>query len=256
MTGGRGKLLNPEEVRGSLGRNLTFGMLDALGKSIVTGHFQGKSFPTEAQLTKQHGVSRSVTREAMKMLAAKGLVSARPRQGTHIRPSTSWNLFDADVLRWLLERKFSLELLHQFTVLRAAIEPAAAALSALAAGPDGIERIEEGYARMVAAEAGDDNALEADIAFHIAILESSGNPFFVQFRDVVETALRTSIHFTNRSMGHTAVLSEHEDVLKAIKARDAVGARAAMHHLVSNVITLIEDNVAREGEAKAKNLPE
>src|SRR3546814_1451186 len=85
-----------------------------LGRAIVTGQFDDEAFPTEAELTKRHGVSRSVTREAVKMLTAKGLLSARPRQGTVIQPTSSWNLFDTDVLRWLLERQFSIELLKQF----------------------------------------------------------------------------------------------------------------------------------------------
>src|SRR6476661_2990544 len=87
------------------GRNLTFGMLDALGRSIVTGRYEKERFPTEAELAVEHGVSRSVTREAVKMLTAKGLLTARPRKGTTIQPASSWNLFDPDVLRWLLERK-------------------------------------------------------------------------------------------------------------------------------------------------------
>src|SRR5882757_6139558 len=103
---------DPSDVRIGLGRNLTHGMLDHLGKMIVTGRYDGIAFPTEAELSKQHGVSRSVTREAVKMLTAKGLLSARPRQGTIIEPATSWNLFDADVLRWLLDRKFSVDLLR------------------------------------------------------------------------------------------------------------------------------------------------
>ena len=124
---------NPREVRTQLGRNLTHGMLDALGRTIVIGDYENRVFPTEAELAKQHGVSRSVTREAVKMLTAKGLLSARPRQGTIIQPSTSWNLFDTDVLRWLLERKFSVELLRHFNQLRVAIEPEAAALAAISA---------------------------------------------------------------------------------------------------------------------------
>src|SRR3954462_3271227 len=172
--------------RGSdaLGRNLTFGLLDALGRAIVTGAYDDKRFPTEAELAAEHAVSRSVTREAVKMLTAKGLLTARPRKGTTIQPASSWNLFDPDVLRWLLERKFSLELLRQFSELRIAIEPAAAALAAREAGADGIEAIRAGYRRMEAAEAGDDDPLEADIAFHIAILQASANPFYQQFRDV------------------------------------------------------------------------
>mgnify|MGYP003337701332 CR=1 FL=1 len=107
-----------------LGRNLTYGLLDQLGKMIVTGAFDSKGFPTEAELSEQFGISRSVTREAVKMLSAKGLLTARPRQGTSIQPISAWNLFDADVLHWLLERKFSIDLLTQFNQLRAAIEPA------------------------------------------------------------------------------------------------------------------------------------
>src|SRR5919205_2584581 len=149
-------------------RNLTFGMLDELGKAIVTGAYETERFPTEAELAVRHGVSRSVTREAVKMLTAKGLLTARPRKGTSVLPSSSWNLFDPDVLRWLLERKFSLELLRQFSELRIAIEPAAAALAAAAADEAGRAAIAAGYERMVAAEAGDDDPLEADIAFHIA----------------------------------------------------------------------------------------
>jgi DNA-binding FadR family transcriptional regulator len=98
----------PTKVRTALGRNLTYGMLDAVGRAIVTGHYDGKRFPTEAELAIEHGVSRSVTREAVKMLTAKGLLSARPRQGTIIQPNSTWNLFDTDVLRWLLERQFTL----------------------------------------------------------------------------------------------------------------------------------------------------
>lgn len=226
-------------MRSSLGRNLTHGMLDALGRQIVTGAWDGARFPTEAELAKQHGVSRSVTREAVKMLTAKGLLTARPRQGTIVQPPSSWNLFDADVLHWLLERKFSLDLLRQFSELRIAIEPEAAALAAVAAGPDALAAIAAGYARMKAAEVGDDDTLEADIAFHVAILEASGNPFYRQFRDVVETALRTSIRFTNRFKGRPASLPAHAAVLKAIQARDPDAARAAMASIIAEVLALI-----------------
>src|SRR5882762_10283748 len=152
---------DPAQMRTDLGRNLTYGLLDALGRSIVTGHYDKRIFPTEAALAKQHSVSRSVTREAVKMLTAKGLLSARPRQGTIIEPASAWNLFDPDVLRWLLDRKFSIELLRNFSELRSAIEPAAAALAAVAADQAGLNLIRAGYERMKAAEAGDDDTLEA-----------------------------------------------------------------------------------------------
>jgi DNA-binding FadR family transcriptional regulator len=237
----------PSAVRSSLGRNLTYGMLDALGRAIVTGVYDGKRFPTEAELAIQHGVSRSVTREAVKMLSAKGLLSARPKQGTIVQPAASWNLFDADVLRWLLERKFSVALLRHFNELRLAIEPAAAALAATNTDAAATALIRDGYDRMVAAEAGDDNPLDADIAFHLAILRGSNNPFFVQFQEVVSTALRTSIRFTNRFKGRSASLPAHRAVLDAIAAGDPVASRVAMLAIIEDVVALI----ATAGDAAA-----
>lgn len=230
--------MNRIETAGA-GRNLTYALLDTVGKAIVTGQYDAVAFPTEGDLARQHAVSRSVTREAVKMLTAKGLLAARPRKGTSVQPPRAWNLFDPDVLRWMLERKFSLDLLRQFTELRIAIEPVAAALAADAADAGAIARIAAGYQRMAAAEAGDDDPLAADIAFHIAILEASRNPFYAQLSDVVSTALRTSIRFTNRFKGRTASLPQHHAVLAAIEARDPAGARAAMAALIDDVMTLI-----------------
>ena len=225
---------------GAPSRNLTYGLLDALGKAIVTGRYDDAPFPTEAELAQQHAVSRSVTREAVKMLTAKGLLTARPRKGTSVLPSRAWNLFDPDVLRWLLERKFSLQLLRQFNELRAAIEPAAAALAASQADEATLGAIRAGFARMEAADRGDDDTLDSDIAFHVAILNASGNPFYMQFRDVVATALRTSIHFTNSYQGLTANLPAHHAVLAAIEARDPAAAQGAMAVIVGDVLALID----------------
>jgi DNA-binding FadR family transcriptional regulator len=231
-------------VRPALRRNLTYGLLDSLGRAIVTGRFDREAFPTEAELAKQHGVSRSVTREAVKMLTAKGLLSARPRQGTIVQPTSSWNLFDPDVLRWLLERQFSVELLKQFNQLRVAIEPEAAALAARFAGEEDIARINDGLLRMEAADRGDDDTLEADIIFHVSILRASRNPFYAQFRDMVGTALRTSILFTNRIKGRSANVADHAAVRDAIVAKDPDGARLAMHRLIADVLDLIDEATA------------
>ncbi|HKX90232.1 MAG TPA: FadR/GntR family transcriptional regulator [Sphingopyxis sp.] len=232
--------LGIEDGGPQLGRNLTYGMLDAIGRAIVVGDYEGAIFPTEAELARQHGVSRSVTREAVKMLTAKGLLSARPRQGTTVQPTTSWNLFDTDVLRWLLERQFSIDLLRQFNELRVAIEPEAAALAARVATADDIERVNAGLKRMERAERGEDDTLESDIAFHIAVLRASRNPFYAQFREVVSTALRTSIRFTNRVKGRTANVADHAAVRDAIVAGNPDKARKAMRALISDVLELIE----------------
>lgn len=224
---------------GRTGRNLTYGLLELLGRAIVVGNYDQMPFPTEAALATRYAVSRSVTREAVKMLTAKGLLTARPRKGTTVQPSGQWNLFDPDVLRWLLERKFKIALLRQFSDLRVAIEPAAAALAARAGDKAGIAGIALGYDRMAAAEAGDDDPLEADIAFHIAVLQATANPFYVQFQDLVTTALRTSIRFTNRFKGRTASLPQHRAVLAGIEAGDAEAAQRAMKVLIDDVLALI-----------------
>jgi DNA-binding FadR family transcriptional regulator len=234
------KAKEPTRRAEPLGRNLTFGLLDSLGRAIVTGEYEDQRFPTEAELAGRHGVSRSVTREAVKMLTAKGLLTARPRKGTTVQPASSWNLFDTDVLRWILERKFSLDLLRHFTELRIAIEPAAAALAARNADQADIEAVQAGYRRMVAAAAGEDDHLDSDIDFHIAVLNASGNPFYRQFRDVVATALQKSISFTNRNGGR-ASLPAHQAVLDAIEARNATGAEAAMTELIASVRDQISD---------------
>jgi DNA-binding FadR family transcriptional regulator len=230
----------PDGQRG-LGRNLTHGMLDTLGKAIVTGRYETRAFPTEAEIAKAYGVSRSVTREAVKMLTAKGLVSARPRQGTVVQPPSQWNLFDADVLRWLLDRKFSVELLRHFNQLRIAIEPEAAALAATCHTDAEMVAIRRGLARMEAAECGDGDPLDADIAFHVAILRASRNPFYAQFQTVVATALRTSIRFTNRIKGRSANIGDHAAVADSIAEKDAEGARLAMRRIIGDVLELIGD---------------
>lgn len=222
-------------------RNLTRTTLDALGCAIVTGRYDARSFPTEAEIAKAHGVSRSVTREAVKMLTAKGLLSARPRHGTVVETPSSWNLLDPDVLRWTLERKFSIDLLRHFNELRIAIEPQAAALAARHDDPEDLEEIREALQRMKLAETGDGDPLAADIDFHVAVLRASKNPFYLQFRSMVAAALQTSIRFTNRIKGHSASVADHAAVAEAIERRNADAARTAMARIIGEVLQLIEN---------------
>ncbi len=231
-------------------RSLTYGLVESVGQLIVTGAYDVQPFPTEGELSRQHGTSRSVTREAVKMLTAKGLLQARPRQGTSVTPEAQWNLLDPDVLRWLLERKFSLQLLAEFTEMRLAIEPAAAALAAKRADREAIGRIREGLERMKAAGQGEDEPVAADIAFHTAVLAATGNRFFAQLDPLINTALRISIRFTNRIKGRAAGIAHHEEVLDAIAAGDAERAALAMRSLVGEVLALITAASAQPGTAR------
>jgi len=224
-----------------LGRNLTVGLLDHLGKAIVTGFYDDKTFPTEAQLAEQYKVSRSVTREAVKMLTAKGLLTARPRQGTVIQSTLQWNLLDKDVLRWLLERKFSLRLLRQFTELRVSIEPKGAELAAQYATYEDLNRMKAAFDKMVAAEEGHGDPTVADINFHISILFASGNPFYYQFQEMIRTALQTSIKFTTRVNNAKPNIEAHEDIMRAIFDRDPPRAYQKMFRIVNDVLTVVHE---------------
>jgi DNA-binding FadR family transcriptional regulator len=215
------------------GQNLTASIVQALGRAIVTGKFSRENpFPVEARLCTEYGASRTALREAVKMLTAKGLLGARPRHGTWVEPEEKWNLFDPDVMRWLLERKFSYTLLIEFTQMRLAVEPAAAAMAAQAS-PEAKAAIGRALNRMIAAQYGEDDPLVSDIAFHSAILRGSGNRFYAQLRELSETALRFSIRTTNSYKGVTlASIGDHKKVYDAIAAGDAMGAEKAMRFLI------------------------
>lgn len=233
-------------MRTTHGRSFTHDIVQRLGQEIVCGVYGAQNpFPIEAELCKRLGVSRSVLREAVKMLTTKGLLNARPRQGTWVEPETNWNLLDPDVLRWFLERKFSPTLLLEFTQVRLAIEPMAASMAARLASDEAKAAIVAGLERMKAAERGEDDPLESDIAFHVAILRASGNRFLTQMRDLIDVALRTSIRLTNRRKGvRLASIADHQKVSDAIVAGDAEGASRAMRELMLEALVLIEQDAA------------
>lgn len=227
-------------VRGR-GQNLTYSIVHDLGVAIVTGVYSKQNpFPVEAELCKQYAASRSVLREAVKMLTAKGLLGARPRQGTWVEPEDKWNMLDPDILGWLLERKFSPALLIEFSEIRLAVEPGAAALAARVAGPAEKAAVRKAIERMQAAERGDDDPLESDIAFHVAVLRASMNRFYAQLAGLTASALRFSIRTTNRYKGvRLASVADHKKVADAILAGRPAVASEAMRKLIQEALDLI-----------------
>lgn len=224
-----------------LGQNLTSSIVQDLGVAIVTGTYSDRNpFPVEAQLCRQYVASRTALREAVKMLTAKGLLGARPRQGTWVQPESKWNLLDPDILGWLLERKFSPALLTEFTEVRLAIEPQAAALAATAAGPAEKQAVRDAIERMRAAERGEDDPLCSDIAFHVAVLHASKNRFYAQLTELTSTALRFSIRTTNRYKGvKLASVADHKRVADAIVAGRPAVAAEAMRKMIQEALDLI-----------------
>lgn len=226
-------------------QNLTHQLTYDLGTAIVKGVYPvGKGMPSEAELCVLHNVSRSSTREAVKMLSAKGLISSRPKQGIRVLPESSWNMFDTDVLTWILSSKPSLSLLKEFTQVRHAIEPQAAALAATNATFEQLEDIDKALTRMKEADIGLDDPLEADIAFHTSILNASGNRFLAQLTEFISTALRVSIRYTNKIKGVPgADVQKHAEILDTIKSRNPEKARNAVAVILDEALELIDSQL-------------
>lgn len=230
------------------GRNLTHQLTHQLGAAIVQGQYAiDKSFPTEAELSQQFNISRSVTREAVKMLTAKGLIASRPRQGIRVMPNSHWNMFDADILRWTMSARPSLELLREFTQLRMAIEPEAAALAAENRhDPHHLSNISEALARMKLADKGQDDPLAADIDFHCAILAASNNRFFMQLREFIRVALRVSLASTHQlKQALTSDYESHKHIYEAICKGDKEAASAAVRRVLQGVMQIIDSSIAK-----------
>jgi DNA-binding FadR family transcriptional regulator len=219
-----------QPLRGQPGETLSFILLDIVGRAVITGEYREKPFPTDHELGSTYGVSRSVTREAMKMLAAKGVISSRPRLGNFILPTESWNLFDPDVLRWLADSNRPLELLHQLHQLRSALEPQAAALAAQCARPEQLADIQAALKPMLELEYWDNEA-EIRIAFHLAVLRASNNPFFIRYSEVIAPALRIPTRQSRAPASRGEDGPDHVAVLVAIAAGAPEEAQRTMRKL-------------------------
>jgi len=210
--------------------------------AIVTREYSKESpFPIESEICAKYQASRSIVREAIKVLNGKGLLIARPRRGTSVRPEKDWNLLDPDVLYWLMQRRFSLSLLKDFTRARIAIEPTAAAEAARTASNAQFTQIALMLDQMQEAADGNADPLESDINFHLSILAASNNPFFYNMSPMIETALYFSIQFTNRQLQQNfASVQEHKVVYDAIASRDPELAAAEMRDLLQRALELME----------------
>lgn len=220
-----------------------FTLMDQLGRDIVTGAFSDESsFKVEADLCKTYGVSRSVLREAVKMLSAKGMLASRPKQGTWVQPEAEWNLLDPDVLRWLLSRKeLSLDLLVEFTEIRMAIEPIAARLAIRRATQEDFARMHSALDAMQEAADGIGDPLQSDIDLHISVLIASQNRFLVRHQALVETALSFSIRLTNEvKQVPIASIEDHAAIVYAIEEKREADAIDATMSLLNDALAFIE----------------
>lgn len=228
-------------------RNLCGQVLHDLGLQIATGKVQpGDSIPQESLLCEQMGVSRTVIREAIKSLAAKGLVESRAKRGTIVRPSNDWNHLDAEVIHWQAVSDQSGQSLLQLTEFRQTMEPAAAAMAAERASEEQLQQIVAAFNDMKESAPTDPEAfLAADIQFHTAILHATGNRYFAPVANAISASLEASIRVTNsKSADNVSSIPAHQLVMQAICDRNPTLARETMTSMLSDAQQRIEKAVA------------
>lgn len=217
-------------------KNVHGSTLDFLGAGIVAGRYpQGSGLPAEPVMGESLGVSRTVVREAVKSLVAKGMVSTGPKVGTRVLQADQWNLFDADVIRWHVSEGLTNAFLRDSQDLRRIVEPAAVRLAALRASPEQIAQLRAAFVGMVAAVNGQGDYLVHDLRFHQTLLQASGNRLLVQMSKALSALLRTSFEISTRvAFGPAGSLAMHEAVLNAVAAHDPDLAELAVIRLIDS----------------------
>lgn len=210
-------------------------LVQSLGLAIADGRLAPHTVVRLDELEAEHKVSRSVVREAARVLSSKGLLASRRRFGTVVQPEAAWNLYDPEVIRWRLASSRRLEQLQALNELRGAIEPQAARLAADRVTWDAGSQLVALAARLWAAgqSGNQDEFLRLDVEFHTAVLKASGNAMFSQLQNLVAEVLtgRTQHGLMPHLPQHEA-LQLHVDVASAIQRGEAGAAHAAMSRIV------------------------
>lgn len=220
-------------------------VVEWIGTRIVSGEFSdGSRLPNETELAARLQVSRGGVREAVKALAAKGLVEARPRLGTRVLPRADWNLMDREVIDWH-GRVSHLDFLEDLLELRLMVEPAAARLAADRASEAQLGELDDAYRGMAEYAPGlpeaEDEFVAADLAFHLTLLQASGNQLVEQLGRLLEAGLHHSLEATSHLPGGVAAtLPLHRSVLTAVRRRRPESAARATKRLLDVTVDAVE----------------
>ncbi|TCL03151.1 FadR/GntR family transcriptional regulator [Sodalis ligni] len=212
-------------------RTMSDQLAEDLGRQIVQGKLKpGDLLPNETLLLEYYGVSRTVLREALQVLTAKGLLDSRQRKGTFVRPREFWSQLDPLLLDWHIRLSGDDPALHQLMEVRRIVEPPAAALATERATSLDKQKIAAAYKRMEAAEGQVEKFILADLEFHTSILEASKNQFLLPIIHAIRTTLLASLRQTNPDADENRSISLplHANILHAIMSGNPAAALIAM----------------------------
>ena len=222
-----------DQQRSVVNRNLSYKLAESIGRGILQGETKpGEILPGEVELGEMYGVSRTAVREAIKMLAAKGMVLPRPRIGTRVLPKHNWNYLDQDLLAWLNFDEHS-ELVAEFQQVRLTLEPEAAALTALNASDDDREELQTLMQEMhrLGEHFDQDKWIEVDTRYHQLIYFASGNHFISPFGNLFKAVFENYFRIITRD--RLLKLDIHQRIVDGIIARDPDAARRATVDLLN-----------------------
>jgi DNA-binding FadR family transcriptional regulator len=205
-----------------------------LGVAIISGKYRpGDLLTGEIASSERLAVSRSAYREAVRILAAKGLVEAKPKVGTKVSPREAWRILDPEVLSWAFARQPARKFLLDLFELRDIVEPAAAALAAERRSSADLEEMRSAIVRMAHFTLAVPQGQEADRDFHAALLRAAGNPFIASLTAGIGAAVRTTTVFKQRERPLPRdPIPDHRRVFEAIEAKDVHRADKAMRDLI------------------------
>ncbi|MFB7223164.1 FadR/GntR family transcriptional regulator [Streptomyces sp. NPDC056227] len=213
-------------------RGLHQQIVDILGERIVRGvHAPGSSLYPD-RIEQELQVSKTVLREALRVLASKGLIDSRQKRGTFVRPRSDWNLLDGDLLRWQGQGIPDAGFLDNLAEVRGIVEPAGARLAALRRNDDDLAALAEALERMATAGKDTDAMVEADLAFHRSLLAAAHNELLTRMEVVLEAGLRVRDHLVHGADHWTDSIPAHDAVLAAVRSQDPDVAERAVHALL------------------------
>jgi DNA-binding FadR family transcriptional regulator len=238
-------------------KNVHGNTLDLLGLRIVSGSYAvGASVPPEPILCEELGVSRTVIREAVKSLIAKGMVSTGPKVGTRVLPRDTWNWFDPDVIIWQSKIGLTAEFLRDLQDLRRLIEPAAVRMAAERATPANLAEIQAAYEGMHRAVHEGGDYVTHDLRFHQGLLKACQNRMLIQMNKALSALLRTSFEIsTTKPDGPRNSLPLHKAVLDAVVAKNPAKAEKAILVLIDGAHDDIEEVLARRNRPVKHDKP-